>query len=84
MLTRCHSCSDRLTRWTFAFYLVPNTNFRVDMISVYLANARAVQIKMKIEPSGATLDCPKMPMAGDPALITTGDPKLISEIKARN
>jgi len=41
-------------------------NFRVCMISVYLANAQATRIKVNIEPSltqrvRATLACPKMP-----------------------
>jgi len=48
-VTRCHGCSDRLRSWTFA--LVANANFRIRMISVYLANARATRIKIKIEPS---------------------------------
>ena len=39
------------TRWTFAFALVANANFRVSMISAYLANAWVIQIKIKVEPS---------------------------------
>jgi len=50
-LTRCHGCLDRLTRWTFAFNLAACANFRVRMISVYMAYARATRIKIKIEPS---------------------------------
>ena len=66
-LTRCHSCSVRLTQWCLAFYLVPNVNLRVRMISVYLAKERATIIKIKIDPSvtqriRATLACPKTPI----------------------
>jgi len=64
-LTSCHSCSDRLTRWTFAFYLVANVDFCIRKISVYLANALATWNKITIEPSftqhiRATLAYPKM------------------------
>ena len=42
MLTRCRSCSDGLSGWTFAFYLDhTNVNFHVRMILVYLPKARA-------------------------------------------
>ena len=51
MFTHCHSFSDRLKRWAFAFYLVANVNFCVRMISAYLANAWATRSKIKIEPS---------------------------------
>ena len=46
-----HGSSARLTHWTFAFYLVAIANFRVRMISVGLANARATRMKTNIEPS---------------------------------
>jgi len=64
MLTRCHGCSDRITRWTYAFYLVASMNFRVRVISVYFAKARVNRIKIKMEPSftqrvRATLACLK-------------------------
>jgi len=36
-------------RQTFTFYLVANANFRIHMISVYLAKARATQIELEIE-----------------------------------
>jgi len=52
-MTRCNGCSDWRKRWIFTFYLVANANFSVRMISVYLANARATRIKIKIEPSFA-------------------------------
>jgi len=67
----------RLTGWTFAFYLVANANFRVRMISVYLANTQATQIKIKIEPSftqciRATLAWPKTPNDYDPFSLGQG------------
>jgi len=47
-------------------FLVANANIRVRPISVYLANAWATRIKIKIEPSSpqcvrATLAYPKLP-----------------------
>jgi len=70
MLTRCHNFSDRLTRWTFAFYVVANANFRVRMISAYLAYTRTTRINIKIEPSftqcvRAMLACTKTPIVTD-------------------
>jgi len=44
-------------RWSFAFYLVTNAKIRVHMITIFLANARATQIKK----DAATLGCSKMP-----------------------
>jgi len=35
----------------FRFFLVANANFRVHIIPVYLANAQATRINVKIEPS---------------------------------
>jgi len=66
MLIRCHSCSDRLTRWTFVAYLIASARFHVLMISAYLANAQATRIKIKMEPSFTQcvrpmLACPKTP-----------------------
>jgi len=45
MLTCCHVYLDRLTHWTFTFYLVVNTNFCVRTISVYMANKWTIQIR---------------------------------------
>jgi len=52
-MAHCHSCSDKLTHWTFTCYLIANSNFPVRMILAYLANAQAQasQIKIEIEPS---------------------------------
>ena len=50
-LTRCHVCSNRLTRWIFAFYLVANASCSVRIISVYSANEWDTWIKIKIKPS---------------------------------
>ena len=63
MLTRCYICSDRLTLCTSAFYLVANENFYIRTISAFLANARTIQIKIKIKPSFTqrVRACPKMP-----------------------
>ena len=43
-------CLFRQTYWTITFHLVANSIFCVCVISVYLANAKATQIKIKIEP----------------------------------
>jgi len=72
MLTLCNVCSDRQTdKQTNALNVHPlieslgNTNFRVRMISVYLAKVRVIWTKARIEPSffhvrGMFL-CPKTP-----------------------
>ena len=67
-MTHCQGCLDRIMHWTFGFYLLAYANFRICMISVYLANARTTRIKIKIEPSftqrfRAMLACPKMAIA---------------------
>jgi len=52
-------------RWTFAFYLVPNTNFRIRMLSVSSAIARGPPFKTEplfTQRIRATSACPKMPI----------------------
>jgi len=68
MLNSCHGCLDRLTHWIFAFDLDANLNFRVRMISAYLANALASRIKIKIEPSFT--HCIRAALAGLKCLLS--------------
>jgi len=51
MLNRCHGCLERLIAFDFRFLFNGQREFSCHMISVYMANMRATQNKMKIESS---------------------------------